>query len=275
MLAGFEQQRSISESTVISLIETANQCRRSIASIVSPLSSTALSFIYPPECLMCGAEITGESKAFCDGCVVKLKPVLTNECPRCGNPVGPYADLSKGCGQCRKTSFAFERVIRLGTYDNAMRQACLRAKAAGGSNLSRGLADALVNEKRRVFDGFSFDLVVPVPEHWTRRVLHPHYAAETISRQISRRLGVRWNRTVLLKHRRTPKQATSPTTQRRIQQHGSFVVRQKETVSDKIILLVDDILTTGSTADAAARTLIQAGARSVVVAVVAVSPLQA
>jgi predicted amidophosphoribosyltransferase len=262
------------EHSVTGLAEFVSHCLETVGLVVSPLSRAALSFVYPPECLLCGAEVDGVGPVFCDSCIGKLKPVLTDDCPRCGAPVGPYTDLTKGCGQCRKESFAFDRVIRLGVYDGEMRLACLRAKSSSGSSLARGLADVLVDQKRSLFDDVKVDLVVPVPEHWTRRLLHPHYAAETLSRQVSRQLGIRWSRTTLLKQRRTPKQATSPTPRRRLQQQGSFRVKRSSDVSDKTILLVDDILTTGSTASAAARTLKNAGAKRVLVAVIAVSPLR-
>ena len=155
-----------------------------------------------------------------------------------------------------------------------MRLACLRAKATGGSSLSRGLAATLVNERRSLFNGLAVDVAVPVPEHWTRRCFHPHYAAETLSREISRQLCVRWSRLLLTKLRRTPKQATSSIVQRRQQQNGSFGVNRPKDVAGKTILLVDDILTTGSTANAAARVLKLAGAKQVIVVVIAVSPLR-
>lgn len=188
--------------------------------------------------------------------------------------MGPYTDLSNGCVQCRRQSYVFDRVIRLGIYQDQMRLACLRAKASGGSNLSRGLADALVDLKRSAFSEYDYDLIIPVPEHWTRRLLHSHYAAEIVSRQIARRLGARWSRSTLWKIRRTPKQATSPTALRVKQQLGSFAVGKNSDLKGKTILLVDDILTTGSTTDAAARALKAAGVKRVVVAVVAVSPLR-
>ena len=247
---------------------------RAPGSVLSPIWSSALNFVYPPECLFCGVEICGLGSVFCDPCIDRLKPVAQHECPRCGVAVGPYTDLTNGCGQCRKLRFAFDRVIRLGLYDGEMRTACLRAKASGGSNVARGLANLLVDEKQSLFLDTAADLIVPVPEHWTRRIFHQHYAAESLSHQISRRLGIRLTRSVLIKKRRTPKQATSPTTQRRQQQRGSFMVRRQSDIRDKTILLVDDILTTGSTADAAAQTLKAAGARRVIVAVIAVSPLQ-
>ena len=250
------------------------RCCQSVPQSIAGLSEAALNFVYPPACLFCGREIQLRSPHFCEHCLVKFKPLIRDECPRCGAPVGPYANLTNGCGQCRRESFAFDRLIRLGIYEGELRLACLRAKAEGGGSLARGLADLLVEQKHSIFEEFRMDLVVPVPEHWTRRFLHAHYAAEEFSRQLARRLKVSWNRSVLLKSRRTPKQATSPTPLRRQQQQGTFSVSRIEKVRGRRVLLVDDILTTGSTASAAARTLKQAGAKQVFVAVIAVSPLR-
>ena len=241
--------------------------------LASPLWAAALDFVYPPECLSCGTELGCADCAFCEDCRNKLKPRFAEECPRCGAPVGQFTDLTDGCGQCRQEKFAFDRVVRLGIYEGEMRLACLRAKARGGNSIARGLAATLIQEKRELFNSLSIDLVIPIPEHWTRRFLHSHYAAETLSREVADRLPARWGRNVLSKLRRTPKQATSPTPLRRTQQQGSFGVSRPDQVSGKNVLLVDDILTTGSTASAAARTLKKCGANQVIVAVVAVSPL--
>ena len=251
-----------------------NRLRNVTAKAVKPVYSAALDFVYPPEFLFCCDEIRQSDSSFCASCLKKLKPRLSDECPRCGAPVGQFTDLSDGCGQCRRETFAFDRVIRLGVYDGDMRLACLRAKAAGGSAIARGLAFALANDKNSLLSELGVDLAVPIPEHWTRRFLHSHYAAETISREMADRLEIRWGRNVLTKLRRTPKQATSPTPARRKQQQGSFGVRRPDEVKGKTVLLIDDILTTGSTASAAARTLKQNGARRVFVAVIAVSPLR-
>lgn len=251
------------------------RCRGSVVRTLSPLSAAALNFVYPPLCQLCGNELGVDCRlTLCETCLSKLQPRLTEECPQCGAPVGPFANLEKGCGQCRREKYAFDRVIRLGVYDGDMRRACLRAKAKGGSSLSRALAVALVDVKRSQFEESTIDLIAPVPEHWIRRLLHPHYAAETFSRELSRGLNIRWARGLLKKLRRTPKQATSPTALRRQQQNGAFGVNRSAELAGKNVLLVDDILTTGSTAHAAARALKQAGAKRVIVAVIAVSPLR-
>jgi len=257
---------------VLSVGRTMTRCRQSVRRLMSPLASASIGFVYPPSCPLCSREVEGAR--FCDECRDCLKPDITGECPRCGAPVGKFANLDGGCGQCRRESYAFDRVLRLGVYSDEMRLACLRAKSAGGSSLARSLARTLVQEKRSIFEECTIDHALPVPEHWTRRLLHPHYAAETLSREMAEQLGIRWDRRTLLKVRRTRKQATSPTAQRRQQQQGSFAVRRGAELKGKTVLLVDDVLTTGSTASAAARTLKQAGAKRVIVAVIAVSPLR-
>ncbi|WP_010584760.1 ComF family protein [Schlesneria paludicola] len=247
---------------------------RLAARVVSKGYLAALDFVYPPSCLLCAGEMPEGEHFVCGECRLVLRPPLTNECDRCGAPVGAYANLEKGCGQCRHEVFSFDGVIRLGTYDGALRKACLRAKSSSGAGLTRGLARALFREKEQAFHRQSIDAVIPVPEHWTRRAFHAHYAAETFSRELARQLQSPWAHRVLIKRHRTAKQATSPTPVRRRQQQGTFGVRTGSDLKGKTILLVDDILTTGSTASAATRTLKQAGAKQVVVAVIAVSPLR-
>lgn len=259
---------------MVSVLRIADSCLKTATRITSPMSAALLNFIFPPTCLLCACDLDRDDRPFCHTCHASLKPRFQDECRRCGAPVGPYVDLSDGCTQCRRESFAFDRVIRLGVYESNMRSACLRAKAAGGSTVARGLADLLANDKRSQFEDAATDVVVPIPEHWTRRIFNAHYAAETLSRELSRSLRIRWNGALLVKRYRTPKQATSPTAQRRQQQQGSFAVHRAKDLQGKSVLLVDDILTTGSTASAAARALKQAGAKRVVVAVIAVSPLR-
>ena len=257
------------------------QARRA-ASFLSRLTRLAagavLDFVYPPCCVYCRAEIRsvvdeeGQRVWFCHECLTKLCPAAGNECRCCGAPLGPYTISDKGCPVCVREHFAFDEVIRLGVYRDELRVACLLAKNPAGELLGRALTDLLVAVKGTAFAATPFDAVVPVPEHWLKRLVRPQYSAETIAYELSRRLKVRLVTGILAKHRWTPKQATSSPGARRQQQKGAFRTSRRTSLRGKTVLLVDDILTTGATADEAARMLKRAGAKRVVVAVLAVSP---
>lgn len=242
------------------------------------VSRAVLDFVYPPRCFLCdddmntAADATGSRLAFCTGCHAKLNPAAGNECRRCGAPLGPYTISDDGCPVCVREHFAFDEVIRLGLYRDELRTACLMAKNAAGALLGRALTDLLVEVKGTALAACRFDAIVPVPEHWLKRLVRPQYAAETIACELSRRLKVRLATGILAKQRWTPKQARSSPADRRQQQHGAFGTSKRISLRGQTVLLVDDILTTGATAHEAARMLKRAGAKRVVVAVLAVSP---
>lgn len=247
-----------------------------LAELFSDVQRAALEFVYPPTCQLCHVEVSRPVEdrihvsSLCPECLTRLVQPIANSCRRCGAPRGPFTVAEDHCILCRREDYAFDEVIRLGLYRDDLRIACLMAKNPSGSLLSETLADLLVDAQETSF-AQGFQTVIPVPEHWIKRLVRPHYAAETIARRISTRLKVGLSTGILAKARWTPKQAKSPPVQRRQQQKSAFRVAGTD-VQGKSVLLVDDILTTGATADAAARELKRAGASRVVVAVVAVSP---
>jgi ComF family protein len=248
------------------------------SSLTGKIRRAALDFVYPPRCLLCGGESESASSVdechvgLCSDCETKLRPSSANACRRCGVPLGPFTNSDDGCAVCRREHFAFDGVIRLGVYRDEMRSACLLAKNPNGALLSQTLADLWIDERRLLLADQILHAVIPVPEHWLKRLVRPHYAAEAIAERLSRRLKVRLATGILAKCRWTPKQAKSRPAQRRQQQKDAFRVVPNKSLNGQTILLVDDILTTGATADAAARALKRAGASRVVVAVLAVSP---
>ena len=242
------------------------------------LTGAALDFIYPPRCLLCdddtlpGSNSTGGHVPFCDDCHAELCPMATNACRRCGAPLGPYTRSGEGCTLCIRERFAFDQVIRLGLYRDELRAACLMAKSPTGALMGRALASELVTAQREALTAQTFDAVIPVPEHWLKRLARPQYAAETLARELSHRLKVHLATGILAKRRWTPKQARSSPAERRIQQHGAFGTAKRTDLHGQTLLVVDDVLTTGATAHEVARMLKRAGAKRVVVAVIAVSP---
>lgn len=242
----------------------------------------AFRFVFPPSCPLCHGDVEMTEldacgrpivPLLCGRCTADMQPPAGERCQRCGLPVGPFVFNRDGCPNCRSQEFRFQRVIRAGLYENALRRACIRAKASTQFPLAAALANLLWVTEREDFEAEQADLVVPVPRHWSRRIIHSHHAAETMSRVLSWRLGKPHRRTLLHKVRFTPDQSDLTAAQRKLNLKKAFVVWPRpRSLVGKTVLLVDDILTTGTTANECARVLLRAGAKRVVVAVIAVVP---
>ena len=230
-----------------------------------------LDFIYPPRCLLCTRDIPSRQHSrdghFCEMCRDGLTQDSPRACVRCGAPVGPYLKTESGCLHCFRDKFAFARVIRLGIYHDQLRAACLRGKQRGAEGLVAALADLVWERAAEQFAEAGVNLVVPVPHHWTQRVWRPHNPAETLGEVWGRRLRVECVPPILKKLRRTPPQTHLGPQERRTNLRKAFAAT--ESLAGSVVLLADDVLTTGTTADEAARALVEAGADRVVVAVLA------
>jgi ComF family protein len=234
----------------------------------------AVDFVYPPVCPFCGrehgdAEPAGPGSALCGPCRARLAPIIEHACRRCAAPVGPHLDTSDGCIHCRDDRFAFETVVRLGVYDGPLRAACLRMKQPDGQVLAAAVAGLLWEREREALQRAEVDLVVPVPHHWTQRLSREHNPAATLARTLGRRLHAAVEPHILGKSRRTPAQASLPPSERRRNLRDAFRVGGASALSGRTVLLVDDVLTTGTTAHEISKVLLRAGAARVVVAVLA------
>ena len=113
------------------------------------------------------------------------------------------------------------------------------------------------------------DLIVPVPMHWSRRLVRGVNPAEVLVEVVAARLQVRSLRFALRCRRKTRKQGTLVPSERRRNVRGAYRVSAGYVIKGAHILVIDDVMTTGATADEVARVLSAAGAESVSLAVVA------
>lgn len=247
---------------------------RTLGTSVVDWSRSAVEFVYPPVCVSCGSGLFRSDggllprQQFCAGCCEKLRCRIERACLSCGAPVGPHLQGWK-CRHCRKDNFAFETVLALGVYESALRGACQRAKEPQGGPLTAGLSELLCDAHEDTFEAARADLIVPVPHHWWDRLTRPHLPPATMAEVISRRLSIPVGAHILAKRRRTAAQSSLSPARRRRNLQGAFTATNVQAVAGRTVLLTDDILTTGATADQAARVLRQAGAGRVVVAVLA------
>ncbi len=237
----------------------------------------AIGLVAPPRCAACGREdgpwggIKSVMPHLCGPCQDAAAPAEGNRCRRCASPVGPFIDTRQGCMHCCRDRFHFETVIRLGIYRSTLRQICLAAKRPRSEEIVAALAEFLWKREEPALREFRAYLVIPVPHHWRENLRTTPHAPETLAVVLSRRLRVDLATHILAKTRRTDKQAKLPPSRRRTNLKGAFHVPRRfhSDVDQRRILLVDDVLTTGATADEAARALLAANASSVAVTVIA------
>jgi ComF family protein len=175
-------------------------------------------------------------------------------------------DAEGRCALCRAGLRGFDAAYCFGSYDGTLRELIHLYKYRGIETLSKPLADflaaALPLDQR-------FDVVTAVPLHWRKQWQRGFNQSELLAREVARRYATPVMRT-LARVRFTQTQAGLSNTGRRSNVAAAFRARRtSRTLTGRRVLLIDDVMTTGSTAAACARTLKQAGAASVVLATVA------
>ncbi|MDP6637172.1 MAG: ComF family protein [Phycisphaerae bacterium] len=210
----------------------------------------------------------------CESCSVRMLSLVSlSYCPRCGTTIGPHIPVSEdGCSGCPATLPRFARVFRLGPYSHPLRSVIRELKYHRRDTMRQRLGQMLGQLVAAEIDDDQTapQLIMPTPMHWRRRLVrgwdHARALAGAIARELRLPVG-----NELVRLRNTPQQARLPRSRRIENVRGAFAVRKGDGLVGASILLVDDVTTTGATANEAARTLLQAGAARVTLAVVAKS----
>jgi ComF family protein len=240
-----------------------------LAHVGRELRDGLLHLFLPAGCYVCGVPLAASVRHFCDGCRKNLFTDPHAVCPHCAATIGPYGAPDGECPSCRDETFAFERVVRLGSYGGTVRDVILRLKHHSNEGLAELVGETWAQQAKAMFEVLQADVVVPIPLHWWRRWWRGYNQSAALAHGIAGILGLPLETAWLRRVRNTPMQTKTSRAGRRDNVRGAFRVRRSASVRDRSILLVDDVLTTGATSNEAARMLRQAGAKRVVVAVLA------
>lgn len=224
--------------------------------------SGSVGLIYPPSCIACAAA-TGEAQALCPACWRGMGFIERPFCERLGTPF----DVDLGGPLISPAAMAdppvFERARAVCRYDDTARELVQRLKYGDRAELSLSMGRMMAHAGRELLE--EADMIVPVPLHrfrlWTRRFNQ----AALLARAIARHQDVPLAFNVLARVKRTKPQVGLTKAQRGENLQGAFKVppSAKPELEGKRIVLVDDVLTTGATANASARALLRAGAKQV------------
>jgi ComF family protein len=195
--------------------------------------------------------------------------------PRCAACDAQVGRLAAFCPPCASTVDAAgadpEGALAAFVYGGAMARAIVRLKYEARPDLARPLGDLLYRALEPHAPSLREAVVVPVPLHPSRLAQRGFNQSGLLARRLARNLGAPFAPLVLARGRDTPKQASLDRGARLANVAGAFRARQPKRVEGRAVLLVDDVRTTGATLAACSSALVEAGARSVVTAVLAMA----
>lgn len=225
-------------------------------------------FVLPPQCPVCRSVIQ-EQGNLCGACWMALDIVAEPVCDRLGVPFALPASPGTVSLEAQTNPPVYSRARCAVLFNEPARQLVHGLKYRDRQDYALPMARMMVRAGQELL--IEADVIVPIPLHW-RRLWSRRFNQ---SQQLAERVGGLTDKPLLFdgltRTRATPRQVGLSSGQRKRNVAGAFSVsaRQEETIRGRSIVLIDDVLTTGATANAASRAMLQAGATRVDVLVFA------
>ena len=227
-----------------------------------------LDLVMPAHCLNCDSPLR-ENTLLCTECAGHFRLIKEPRCPRCGKAVGEFSTAAeKRCSECVRYSPAFDQATAPLAYDDVVRELILKLKFLRKPVVAECFTTPLADHLASMVWMADVDLVQPVPMHWWRCFRRGYNQAELLAGTICRTFGIPMTN-ALRRIRLTRPQSRLSRRSRLRNLEGAMKVKPKDAVEGKTILVVDDILTTGTTGSVCADVLKEAGADKVYVLTVA------
>ena len=251
----------------------------SLREILSSSLSSIFNTVFPSDCRLCGEPLTNVSTLpVCGGCVGSIKAIEGLVCEICGErvPDTSHAVAETKCMLCRRARLPFAKAMAYGSYNGALRGMVHLLKYEGvlpAADLLACLLAPVLADLAAQCEGEA--LLIPVPLFKGKQRQRDFNQSEIIARSTLKRLPelsarkLKLAEGALIRLRDTRSQTGLTRHQRRENMRGAFAVRDAALVTGRDVILIDDVLTTGTTAAECARVLRRAGAKKVYVATVA------
>lgn len=219
-----------------------------------------IDLVLPPRCAGCRSIVDGDGR-FCSACWQQLRFITTPICARCGTPFDIDYGPSAECGACLAQPPRFDRARAALVYGGPARTVLLALKHGDRQYLAPMMAGHMARSGAGMLGPDT--LLVPVPLHRWRLWRRGFNQAALLARALAARGGGELAVDALIRAKPTPPSMGMGRAARARNVRGAFRVRDRAQIAGRTVVLVDDVLTTGATADACARVLRRAGARAV------------
>jgi len=219
--------------------------------------SLVIDLFLPADCKVCKGPLEYNESYICNRCLSRIEQIQPPFCNRCGKPC-----KTTFCSECQKKRRYFKRAREYGVFEGVLKEAIHIFKYEKKEGISNALGDLMC----RTLDNLSWnvDYIVPVPLHKKKERERGFNQTRLLAEFIKRKRNIPLF-DGLIKKINTPSQVGLSYEERRKNLVDSFSLRNKEKIKDKSILLIDDVMTTGTTVDECSKILMEGGAKDVFV----------
>ena len=237
---------------------------------VKSKSKVFISTVLPGSCVLCKGSVSYHNHCLCNLCIANL-PWLLNKCPRCSIPFAP----NKLCPDCQKTPPVFRRCIsaveyKIGAVDKLIMNIKRNPFCPEIEELSRLLAHTI----EQAYQGTCIpSIIIPVPLHWRKLMSRGFNQSSSIARIVASHFShTKVHENLFIRPKHSSPQHLKTKKQRMLDMRNVFTMHighnkvqgdAQLTFSGKSVAIVDDVVTTGATVNALARTLLNSGAKYV------------
>ncbi len=214
-----------------------------------------IEYIFPPRCVFCNEILKAGAPIYiCEKCADKID--FYNNCI---NDLSLPKDLKTYC----------DGMICVGRYSESLKESLRRFKFSNKPSYYRAFGTLIALKVQNTIKLDDIDLIIPVPLHKNRQKQRGYNQAELVAKHASKQLKIPFAENVLIKTSESKSQSVLSRKERFFNLEGLFYVNNAETIFNKNILLIDDIITTGSTVNQCCKVLKEAGASSIIAGVIA------
>lgn len=227
-----------------------------------------IDFFFPSNiyCIACGNLIDNTRVySLCDKCMREIKWITDNTCEKCGKSLGSEGPDRRLCFECESVRHEFNKGFSCVTYEGPVKEILSGFKYKGRTYYAQKMTDVMLDRAVGFIDSIDVDMILPVPMHKDKEKGRGFNQAQLLSKDLGKRLELYTRNDILVKERKTLSMSSLSSGERRINLHNAFKIsyNKENDIVDKNLLLVDDVYTTGSTADACAEVLKAHGANEV------------